>query len=114
MDLVDMSKQNLEDSERWFGDLDVCYSIPHAALCLAGEAGEFANEVKKISEGRAKLGDAATRLRLTEELTDVFTYTLKLAALLGIDLEKAYQYVRSENDKRFTAARVEREARNGN
>jgi NTP pyrophosphatase (non-canonical NTP hydrolase) len=111
---VERSKQALEDTERWFGDLDIAFSIPHAALCLAGEAGEFANEVKKISEGRAKLGDASTRLRLVEELVDVYVFTVKLAGLLGIDLDKAYEHVRNNNDKRFVQMRKEREKREGN
>jgi NTP pyrophosphatase (non-canonical NTP hydrolase) len=76
-----------------------------------GEAGEFANLVKKIERGSLRLGDASVRLKLAMELTDTFVYMLNLAGLLGIDLEKSYHLVRGENEKRFMKERAEREAR---
>lgn len=111
MTLLEMSKQCMEDSERWFGDSYTVKSIPHHALSMCGEAGEFANVVKKIERGSLQLGDANTRLKLAMELTDTFVYMLNLAGLLGIDLEKSYHYVRGENEARFVVQRAEREAR---
>jgi NTP pyrophosphatase (non-canonical NTP hydrolase) len=78
---------------------------------MAGEVGEFANLVKKIERGSLRMGDAKVRLALSMELTDVFVYLLNLAGLVGVDLEKSYNYVRGENEKRFMAERAEREAR---
>ena len=54
---------------------------------------------------------ASVRTDLAMELTDVFVYTLNLAGMLGIDLAKTYEIVRTNNDKRFTAERM---TRNGN
>ncbi len=113
MTLVELSNQCLDDSERWFGDSHCSKSIPHHTLAMCGEAGEFANVVKKIERGSLKLGDASTRLMLAEELADTFTYMLNIAALLGIDLEATYHHVRAQNERRFTAQRAERAVHNG-
>jgi hypothetical protein len=43
----ELAKQCLEDSEEWFGDLDVVYSIPYYTLCLAESSKHcFANSLK--------------------------------------------------------------------
>ncbi|MGC9050987.1 hypothetical protein [Pyrobaculum sp.] len=49
--------------------------------------------------GDVKLSDV--RDALVEELTDVFIYTLTIAGLLGIDLEKAYFEKLEKNRRRF-------------
>ncbi len=107
--LAKMSRQCLEDSERWFGDSHVAKSIPHHTLAMAGEVGEFANIVKKIERGSLSMSDPAVRVQLAMELTDIFTYMLNLAGLIGIDLERSYVHVRTENQRRFTKERQERD-----
>lgn len=99
------------DSEKWFGDTTVKHSIPHHTLALAGEVGEFANLVKKIERGSLQMQDARTRHAMAMELTDIFVYTLNIAYLLGVDLEKSYQVKRNENDKRFVEERKKREGK---
>lgn len=108
-----MAKQCVEDSERWFGDSNVVYSIPHHTLAMLGEAGEFANIVKKIERGSLDVKDAKVRMMLANELTDVFVYMLNIAALLNIDLEKSYMMVRANNERRFTEERSRRASSNG-
>lgn len=107
-----MAKQCVEDSERWFGDNACVFSVSHHALAMAGEVGEFCNIVKKIERGSLNSGDSKVRYDLAMELTDVFTYLLNLAGLMGIDLEKSYQVVRNNNEKRFMEQRTAREAKN--
>jgi NTP pyrophosphatase (non-canonical NTP hydrolase) len=75
---------------------------------LVGEVGEFANEIKKsalVFESRGKTaGDrdlARRREALAEEVVDSFIYILRLAALLGIDLEKEHAKKLGRNEKRF-------------
>lgn len=99
----------LDDSDRWFGDTGTTRSVAYMALCLAGEVGEFANIVKKIERRSLDIHDAAVRVQLAMELTDVFVYLLNLAGLLGVDLEKSFAIVRSRNEERFMLARNERE-----
>lgn len=94
-----MALQANSDSKRWFPN--TANDIGFTALCLAGETGEVANEVKKVVRGTADMGDAATRLAIWMELADVFTYLLDLSAMVGCDLEKAYYAKRAHNEKRF-------------
>lgn len=106
-----MVKMCLDDSEKWFGDGHTAKSIPHHTLAMAGEVGEVANIVKKIERGSLNLGDANVRFQLMMELTDVFTYWLNLVGLVGMNPTQAFLHVRSENEKRFTAQRAEREGK---
>lgn len=99
--LLDMAQQCIEDTERWFGDKPHVNTLLHQTLGMCGEVGEFANVVKKIDKGQLNIDDAATRVRLAEELADVLTYTLSIAGILKIDLEKAYIAVRTKNQRRF-------------
>lgn len=108
--LAELSVQCVDDSNRWFGDT-TGMNVPHHALALAGEVGEFCNVVKKIERGSLSLEDASVRYSLAMELTDVLVYTLNLAGLLNIDLEKAYELVRTHNEKRFTTERAQRESK---
>lgn len=106
-----LARQCIEDSERWFGDAAAHWSIPHHALAMCGEAGEFANLVKKIERGSLDIKDPKVRYDLAMELTDVFVYLLNLAGLLRLDLEKTYLIVRGNNEKRFMAERAARAGR---
>jgi NTP pyrophosphatase (non-canonical NTP hydrolase) len=84
---------------------DLALRLEYLTNALAGEVGEAANLVKKVvrsavyGHGDVKLSDV--RDALVEELTDVFIYTLTIAGLLGIDLEKAYFEKLEKNRRRF-------------
>lgn len=104
-----LAKQCREDSHRWFGDTSGD-NLVHHTLSLCGEAGELANIVKKIQRGSLDYNDPKVRIMLSSELTDVFVYLLNIAAITGTDLEKSYQVVRTNNERRFME---ERNKRNG-
>lgn len=104
-----LSLQCLADSERWFGDT-AGHDLGHHALALAGEVGEFANIVKKIQRGSLSIGDPKVRHHMATELADVYVYLLNLAGMLKIDLEKAYELVRVQNEQRFMEERRARDA----
>lgn len=94
--------QCLEDSESWFPA--TAHDLPFLALCMVGETGEFANELKKlVRSNQHYLGDYDARLRLCEELTDVFIYMMNIAELLQMDMEWHYTQKREFNRKRFDA-----------
>lgn len=107
-----LSQLCVTDSERWFGDQPSSKSVPHHALALAGEVGEFCNIVKKIERGSLSLNDAKVRYDLAMELTDAYVYMLNLAGLLHFDLERSFRVVRTANEKRFSEERRNREAKN--
>jgi hypothetical protein len=58
-----MARQSVEDSERWFGDVAVVYSISHHTLSMCGEIGKFADIVKKIERGDLDPKDAKVRIQ---------------------------------------------------
>jgi NTP pyrophosphatase (non-canonical NTP hydrolase) len=107
--IEELEKQCLEDSQRWFGDQAASRSLPHFALAMAGEVGEFCNIVKKVDRGSLQFGDATVRHELAMELTDVFVYMLNIAGMMQIDLAKTYELVRNQNEIRFMQERQIRE-----
>jgi NTP pyrophosphatase (non-canonical NTP hydrolase) len=96
-DVAELVQGALEDNEEWFPD--VSHSAFYHAACMAGEAGEVINWLKKVERGSIEVGDC--RDQVAEEIADVFTYMLGLCGLLGIDLEKEYNAKRYTNAKRF-------------
>jgi len=70
----------------------------HMALCLSGEAGEFANEVKKIWRD----GDSQElRDNMATELVDILIYIAKLIVILDIDIEKYWNEKHEELYERW-------------
>ncbi|NOT37620.1 MAG: nucleotide pyrophosphohydrolase [Saprospiraceae bacterium] len=68
-------------------------------LSLAGEVGELANSVKKVVRGDEEL--ETSKVKIAEELTDVFIYVLKLASQMNIALEENYLQKLETNKSRF-------------
>lgn len=77
----------------------------HYALGLCGEAGEVADEIKKMSYDA---GSKARHVDLAAELADVFTYLLLLADLEGVNLIDEYAKKRAHNIERWGDPDVER------
>lgn len=79
---------------------DNIHILEHVLIALVGEIGEVANIVKKISRGDSRLSDV--RHELSEEVTDVFIYILKLIYQLNINIEEMYEYKQNKNNARFS------------
>ena len=62
-------------------------NLIYPTLGLSGEAGEFANKVKKIDRDAAGMLSEETRQSLLEELGDVLWYVSQLSSELASDLE---------------------------
>jgi NTP pyrophosphatase (non-canonical NTP hydrolase) len=75
--------------------------LKYGAIALSGEVGEFANELKKMLRDDAKSIPVEFRERLKDELTDVLIYTVKLAMLLGIDLQESHKAKVRRNEEKF-------------
>lgn len=80
-------------------DSDNLHELEHLVVCLIGEVGEFANELKKVVRGDVSYEER--QAALAEELTDTFIYLLKIAAQTGIDLESEYLKKLEKNRQRF-------------
>lgn len=78
---------------------DNLHELEHLVVCMVGELGEFANELKKVVRGDAPYEER--RSALAEELTDTFIYLIKIAAQTGIDLESEYLKKLHNNQQRF-------------
>lgn len=94
----EMSREALEDSERWFPELPTA-DIVMKVLCLSGEVGELANEVKKVERGDFEYDEKLEAMR--SEIADIFTYLLDLCAALNVDLVNEYYKKRAFNEQRF-------------
>jgi NTP pyrophosphatase (non-canonical NTP hydrolase) len=71
------------------------------SLALCGEAGEFANVVKKNWRGDGGPDGVLNRkAKLVEELADVANYAFLIAECLGVDLEAAMLKKLKEVEKR--------------
>ena len=78
---------------------DNLHDLEHLVVCLVGEVGEFANELKKVVRGDASYEER--QAALAEELADTFIYLIKIAAQTGIDLESEYLKKLEKNRQRF-------------
>lgn len=97
IDLYDMAQIAKEDSQRWFPETSG--NLFFTAGCLAGEVGEVLNLLKKVERGSHDMEDVEAKV--VEEVADVFTYLLKLAGEMDIDLEQEYKKKRQINEARF-------------
>jgi len=70
--------------------------LEHILVCMMGELGEFANEVKKCHRDKTW-----KEQELKEELTDTFIFLLKLAMTLKMDMKGEFYKKMEKNDKRF-------------
>jgi len=95
------------DSQRgWLWSADPSKKLERlqeGVVCLTGEVGEFANALKKVIR-HSERGFPTEELwgAMREELTDVFIYFLKLADLLGMEIDKEYFKKMSKNEGRFS------------
>jgi NTP pyrophosphatase (non-canonical NTP hydrolase) len=104
-----LERQCIQDTEDWFGDSPVAFSLVHHSLSMCGEAGEYANLIKKIDRGSLDYGDAKVRYELMMEHADMMTYLFNLGGIMGANAYLAYKKKRAQNVERFTKQRIERE-----
>ena len=79
------------------------HSVRNLVLALVGETGELAAEFQWISDDNIvnALQDADKREAVGSELADVFTYLLRLADVLEIDLSEELKKKITVNEKRY-------------
>jgi NTP pyrophosphatase (non-canonical NTP hydrolase) len=78
--------------------------LQHGTIALAGEVGEFANELKKVMRHYESTGELPSKeiyQSLKEEIVDVFIYVVKLSIALGLNLNHGYYSKMKVNDKKF-------------
>lgn len=95
--LAALIKECGEDSEAWFPG--IIHDLMYSAGCIAGEAGELVNEVKKVRRGTHELD--AQKAKIEEESIDVLIFLACLWYELETNVTEVYRAKRRLNAGRF-------------
>jgi len=84
-------------------DWEQFHTPKNLIMALMGEVGELAEIFQWLTADQAAevMGDAVKADHVREELADVFGYILRLADVLGVDLEKALLAKITSNDAKY-------------
>jgi len=101
MDIKHLQKylQDFADQRNW----NPYHNPKNLAMALAGESGELLEIFQWLTpeeSSRTGLGPK-NRLAVRDEIADIFIYTLRLADVLDIDLEKAFWDKMKKNDMKY-------------
>jgi NTP pyrophosphatase (non-canonical NTP hydrolase) len=65
------------------------HSIKNLSMALTGEAGELLELLQWLTEKESNSPDQELKGKITEELSDIFLYLLRMSDILDIDLIKS-------------------------
>lgn len=84
------------------------HSPKNLAMSIAIEAAEMMEHFQWLSteEAAERMGDAAARAEVADELADVLIYCLSFANSSGIDISQSIQQKLARNQVRFPVERV--------
>ncbi|MEV2275324.1 nucleotide pyrophosphohydrolase [Nocardiopsis sp. NPDC049922] len=85
------------------------YHTPkNLAMALSGEAGELVAEFQWLTaeESERVMADPDKATAVRQEMADVFCYLLRLADVLGVDLDAAVREKVAINEHRFPVPRA--------
>lgn len=79
------------------------HSPKNLAMALTGEVGELVEIFQWMTEEESRTATTvqATRVRLEHELADVLLYLVRMADVLGIDLDRAARDKLAINDAKY-------------
>lgn len=111
-----MDHQRLMAALRAFArerDWDQYHTPKNLAMALSGEAGELLERFQWLTpeESARAAEDPKSRARIEEEMADVLLYLLRLADVLGVDLEQAAWHKLATNGERYPADQARGNAR---
>jgi NTP pyrophosphatase (non-canonical NTP hydrolase) len=83
------------------------HSPKNLAMALTGEVGELVELFQWTTEdeSRTLARDAARRTALEDELADVQIYLVRLASVLGVDMDAAVRAKLAKNREKYPASR---------
>lgn len=87
---------------------DQFHSPKNLAMALTGEVGELVEIFQWMTEAesRSAMTDARTASAIRDEVADVFIYLVRLADVLGVDLDAAVRAKLAGNAARYPAEKV--------
>lgn len=94
-------------------DWEQYHSPKNLVMALGGEAGELTELFQWLSEEQSWniMSDPGQAEAVRDELADVLLYILRLADLLGVDLDAAARAKMRKNEARYPADQVRGSAR---
>jgi NTP pyrophosphatase (non-canonical NTP hydrolase) len=99
MDIKSINKRLTKFTEA--RDWEQYHSPKNLAISLGVEVGELLEIFQWLPDNYDFAGDEAIRGRATEEIADIFIYTIMLSQKLHIDVEKAILRKISLNEKKY-------------
>ena len=112
--MPDSQMQSLSDQLLAFArarDWEQFHSPKNLSMALAGEAGELLAHFQWLTETQSRSLDAKKTRAVSLEMADIYIYLLRLAEVLGVDLDAAAREKMLINDRRYPADRVRGDAR---
>ena len=84
-------------------DWEKFHTPKNLAMALAGEAGELLEIFQWLSTDQSKqvMSDPKEAVKVRDELADVVIYAVRLAGILGIDVERAIFEKMSKNASKY-------------
>jgi len=84
---------------------DQFHSPKNLAMALTGEVGELVEIFQWLTEAQSQeaMNDPARAVHIREELADVTIYLVRLAAVLGVDLDAAVKDKLVKNAQKYPA-----------
>ena len=92
-------------------DWEQFHSPKNLAMALSVEAAELVEEFQWLTDEQSRNLDADRRERVRLELADVFSYLLRMADRLDVDLLRAAADKIALNEQKYPAERVRGQAR---
>ncbi len=101
-----MSIGSLQQQYREFvaeRDWEQFHNPKNLVMALAGETGELTEIFQWLTEAQssAVMADASSADQVRDELADVFAYLIRLADVLGVDLEQAFELKMIKNARKY-------------
>lgn len=106
-----MSLEKLTEFVRHFvqeRDWEQFHTPKNLVMALAGEVGELTEIFQwlTMAESQAVMQDEKKAEAIRDELADVFVYSLRLADVLGIDLDQAVRVKMQKNAAKYPVAQA--------
>ncbi len=88
-------------------DWEQFHSPKNLAMALTGEVGELVELFQWLTEAQSRdaMKDPVLAMRIQEEMADVMLYLVRMAGVLGVDMDKAVRDKMKGNASKYPSER---------